>query len=113
MEVKINNNLFKVVPLFTSKDIQKGMMGKKFNGDFDGMLFFMDEGPQGFWMKNCIVPLDIIFIHNKKIHNIQHNCEPCKTDDCQTYDGYGDLVLELPAGTCKKYGIQSGDKVNF
>lgn len=113
MEIKINDNLFNVVPLFTSKDIQKGMMGKKFNGDFDGMLFFMNKGPQGFWMKNCIVSLDIIFVDGKKITSIQHNCEPCKTENCRTYDGYGDLVLELPGGTCKKYNIKKDDLLVF
>jgi len=110
MVIKIKDYKIKAIP---SENNSEGMMGKKFNSNFLGMLFYLTPGPQSFWMKGCIIPLDIIFIHNKKIHNIQHNCEPCKTDDCQTYDGYGDLVLELPAGTCKKYGIQSGDKVNF
>lgn len=113
MEIKINDNLFNVIPLITSKDIQKGMMNKKFDLSFDGMLFFMEKGPQGFWMKNCIVPLDIIFIDGEKINNIQHYCPPCKTKDCKTYDGYGDLVLELPGGTCKKYNINDGAQVEI
>jgi uncharacterized membrane protein (UPF0127 family) len=66
MNVVINNNIFKVIPLFTSKDIQQGMMRKKFDGSFDGMLFFMDKGPHSFWMKNCLVSLDIIFIDGKQ-----------------------------------------------
>ena len=70
MNVVINNNIFKVIPLFTSKDIQQGMMGKKFDGSFDGMLFFMDKGPHSFWMKNCLVSLDIIFIDENKIKHI-------------------------------------------
>jgi len=113
MEVHINDNLFNVIPLLSSKDIQKGMMGKKFDGSFDGMLFFMKKGPQGFWMKNCIIPLDIIFIDGNRISSIQHSCEPCKTEKCQTYDGFGDLVLELQGGTCKKYDISEGDKLIF
>ena len=40
MELIVNNNLFNVKCVITTKDIQKGMMGKRFNG-FDGMLFFM------------------------------------------------------------------------
>ena len=113
MKVEINNNLFNVKPLLTSKDTQQGMMFKKFNGDFDGMLFFMERGPQSFWMKNCLVSLDMIFIDNGVIHNIQHHCKPCKTEDCPGYEGYGDMVLELPGGTCEKYDIKKGDEVKF
>lgn len=113
MNVVINNNIFKVIPLFTSKDIQQGMMGKKFDGSFDGMLFFMDKGPHSFWMKNCLVSLDIIFIDENKINVIQNQCKPCKTEECPNYKGYGDLVLELPGGTCEKYNINEGDFIDF
>lgn len=113
MEVIINNNLFKVKPLLTSKDIQKGMMFKKFNHNFDGMLFFMDEGPKSFWMKNCIISLDIIFINNGIINNIKHSCEPCRKKNCPSYKGYGDMVLEVEGGTCEKYNIKKGDEVKF
>lgn len=113
MEIEINDNLFVVKPLFTSKDIQNGMMFKTFNGDFDGMLFFMKKSSQSFWMKNCKVPLDIIFLDGNEITSISHNCKPCKSDECPTYKGYGDMVLELPGGTCKKYNISEGDEVNF
>jgi len=47
------------------------MMNKKFDNDFDGMLFLMDDDSHSFWMKNCIIPLDIIFIKdNLKIVDI-------------------------------------------
>lgn len=113
MIVTINDNIFKVKPLLTPKDIQRGMMFRKFDNDFDGMLFFMDEGPQSFWMKNCLVSLDMVFIHDNIITSIQHYCKPCKTDDCPGYDGYGDMVLELPGGTCEKYDIKEYDEVKF
>lgn len=113
MEIKINDNFFNVKPLLTSKDIQNGMMFKKFDGTFDGMLFFMEKGPQSFWMKNCIVPLDIIFIDGNIITSIHHQCKPCKSEICPSYKGNGDMVLELPGGTCKKYGISDEDEVKF
>jgi len=113
MKVEINNNLFNVKPLITTKDTQQGMMGKKFDSSFDGMLFFMEKGPQSFWMKNCLVSLDMIFINDNIIHNIQHHCKPCKTEDCPGYKGYGDMVLELPGGACEKYDIKKGDEVKF
>jgi len=62
-QIKINNNLFDVKSVYTDKDISNGMMNKTFNG-FDGMLFFIKPGDQSFWMKNCLIDLDIIFISN-------------------------------------------------
>jgi uncharacterized membrane protein (UPF0127 family) len=112
MKVKINNNLFDVKTVLTSKDSQKGMMGKKFEG-FDGMLFFMKDEPHNFWMKNCLVHLDIIFIQNHKIVKIHHNCKPCLENDCDHFEGHGDLVLELPGGSCKQYKIKDGDQVKL
>jgi uncharacterized membrane protein (UPF0127 family) len=99
--------------MVTKKDIQYGMMGKQFNDTFDGMLFMMDNDNHSFWMKNCIIPLDIIFISNNKVSKIHHNCPPCETDECERYEGTGDLVLELDGGTCNKYDITEGDRVYF
>jgi uncharacterized membrane protein (UPF0127 family) len=110
MQVIINDNQFDVKCLFNQKDIQRGMMGKKFDG-FDGLLFMMEPGEHSFWMKNCLVPLDIIFIKNDTISKIHHNCRPCNDDDCQNYSGIGDIVLELPGMTCKEFDISEGDKI--
>lgn len=112
MKVKINNNLFDVKTVLTTKDIQNGMMGKKFDG-FDGMLFLMKNEPHSFWMKNCVVHLDIVYIEDNVIVKIHHNCKPCLTDNCNHYKGYGDMVLELPGGTCKNYKIKEGDEVTL
>lgn len=112
MKLEINNNLFDVKTLLTPKDIQKGMMGKKFDG-FDGMLFFMKNEPHSFWMKNCVVHLDIIYISADIITKIHHNCKPCVTKECDHFKGSGDLVLELPGNTCNQYKIKQGDKIQF
>ena len=113
MELIINNNLFKVKCVRSQRGISEGMMFKKFNDEFDGMLFFMKDKHHSFWMKNCIIPLDIIFISNNKINTIHHNCPPCKTDDCDHYSGYGDMVLEVLGGTCETYDIVEGDRIYF
>jgi uncharacterized membrane protein (UPF0127 family) len=64
-------------------------------------------------MKNCLVHLDIIFIQNHKIVKIHHNCKPCFENDCDHFEGHGDLVLELPGGSCKQYKIKDGDQVEL
>lgn len=97
----------------TPKDIMRGMMGKTFEG-FDGMLFIMPEdGPQSFWMKNCIVPIDMVFISDNIIEDISPNCPPCIDDECPSYQGVGGFVLELPGGTCRSKKIKIGDEVVF
>ena len=111
----INNNLFNVKCPMTDKDVSNGMMGKKFDGNFNGMLFMMpSRGEQSFWMYNCIVPLDIIMMDNNKITRIHHNCQPCyNINGCENYDGFGDMVLEVAGDTCRDLGINEGDEVSF
>lgn len=111
MIININDNIFKVKIAKTPKETQRGMMGRDFDETFNGMLFLMDEGQHCFWMKNCIIPLDIIFIKNNKISKVHNNCKPCKNPECDRYTGNGDMILELKGGTCIKYDITEGDTI--
>ena len=78
MKVKIGQNIFKVKTLIDDESKSIGMMGKKFDKTFNGLLFLMGGDKQSFWMKNCIIPLDIIIIKNNVIVNIHHYCPPCE-----------------------------------
>ena len=111
----INQHIFKTKVLTQPKDIILGMMGRKFTKEFDALLFVMKSPISSFWMKNCIVSLDIIFIENNIITKIYHDCPPCKSvnDNCQMYKGNGNLIIEIPGGTCKKLNIKKGDNVIF
>jgi uncharacterized membrane protein (UPF0127 family) len=113
IQTHINQHTFKTKVLQSRREITLGMMGKKFNGEFNALLFVMNKPESSFWMKNCIVPLDVIFVKNGKITKIHHNCPPCKKDECKTYPGTGELVIEMPGGTCKVLNIKRGAKVNF
>lgn len=113
MRVTINNNKFKVKIQNTSREIERGMMHKTFDSSFNGMLFVLNSKEHSFWMKNCIIPLDIIFINGDKITKIHHNCPPCEDEDCKHYHGKGNYALELKGGTCKKLGIKTGDIVSL
>jgi uncharacterized membrane protein (UPF0127 family) len=112
MNVKINDNIFKVKTLIDKKSHSIGMMGKKFNKEFNGLLFLMGGDKQCFYMKNCIIPLDIIMIRNNVIVNIHHNCPPC-IDNCPTYCGNGNIVLEIEGGSCDILNIEPGDVVEY
>jgi uncharacterized membrane protein (UPF0127 family) len=114
MKVNINNNIFNVKTLIDKKSQSFGMMGKRFDETFDGLLFLMGGKKQCFWMKNCIIPLDIIIIKNNVIVNIHHDCPPCSDEfDCPSYCGRGNIVLELEGGTCEQVNIQAGDSVEY
>lgn len=113
MKVIINDNIFKVKTLVDSTSHQIGMMGKRFNSEFNGLVFLMGGDKQCFHMKRCIIPLDILMIRNNVIVNIHHNCQPCMYKDCPTYCGNGNIVLEIYGGSCEKLGINPGDTVEY
>jgi len=113
MIISIGKNKFKVKSMICRKDTSCGMMGKKFDKNYNGMLFLMDDGEHCFWMKNCVIPLDIIFINSNEITKIHHNCKPSDDDQPENFCGNGNLVLELEGGTCKSLGIKEGDTIKF
>ena len=113
MRLKIGDNIFQVKIVTSKFDKAQGMMNRKFSDHFNGMLFVMDEDWNCFWMKNCVIPLDIIFIRGNYITEIHHKCLPCKTEDCENYCGDGRLVLEIEGGSAKELEIKKGDEVKF
>lgn len=113
MIVKIHQNIFNVKTLVDKKSQMLGMMNRKFDSSFDGLLFLMGGKRQCFWMKNCFIPLDIIMIKNNIITTIHEMCEPCIEEPCESYCGIGNIVLELKGGTCSEQGIYEGDFVEY
>ena len=111
MNVRINDKTFRGEVMSTPEDIRKGMMGKS---SLDGcMIFQMGRGTHSFWMKNCLIELDIIFVLNKKITHIHPNCPVPDSHRMNPprYMGIGDHVIEFPAGTASNFRV--GDKVNM
>ncbi|HYH09104.1 MAG TPA: DUF192 domain-containing protein [Thermoanaerobaculia bacterium] len=82
-----------------------------------GMLFFFPvEGEYAFWMKNTIIPLDMIFIDaNKRIVRIHHDVPPCKIADCPSYPANAKslYVLEVSGGVARQHGLKEGDVLRF
>ncbi len=109
MNVRIGENTYPAEYLTTPEQTQKGMMGREsLNGC---MVFKMGKGHHSFWMKDCIIPLDIVFVLNNRISRIHQNCQPCDGDCSERFTGLGDHVIEFPAGTSSKFKV--GDKVNL
>ena len=85
-----------------------------------GMLFLYDTPHvMGFWMKNCLISLDIAFIDADgrivKIHTMTH--EPLDTPNhlLKTYSSEVPVqfALEVPANALRNAGVRVGDVVVF
>lgn len=92
----------------------KGLMFREKLDENSGMLFvFENEEHQTFWMKNTLIPLDIIFIdRNFKIVDIK-SAVPCKEEPCILYKSSRPVkyVLEVKDNFTAKKGINIGDKI--
>ncbi|MDQ3852434.1 MAG: DUF192 domain-containing protein [Thermoproteota archaeon] len=80
-----------------------------------GMLFaFNEEESRRFWMKNTLIPLDMIFVDSSsKIIDIKENVPPCKQEECPTYSSRepAQYVLEVNAGFVQEKGVKIGDRL--
>ncbi len=92
----------------------QGLMFRENMDENKGMLFiFESEGIYPFWMKNTILPLDIIWLNSEKeIVFIKENSEPYNTIPINP-ESSALYVLELNAGTAEKIEIGVGSKASF
>lgn len=106
-------HMFSVEMATTEEEKQKGLMYRKELADGKGMLFdFSPEQQISMWMKNTYISLDMIFIRaDGRILRIAENTEPESTRIISS-GGPARAVLEVPAGTARKYGIAPGDRVS-
>lgn len=79
-----------------------------------GMVFpFEPPRRVGFWMKNTLIPLDMVFLLKGKVQAISNNVQPCTTDPCPIYgpNALVDQVIELRAGRAHELGLKQGDRL--
>jgi uncharacterized protein len=98
----------------TSAQQARGLMFRTSLADDKGMIFpFPQARMASFWMKNTVIPLDIIFIRaDGRIENIAANTTPYSTDPVES-TGPVTAVLELRAGLAAERGIKAGDLVRW
>lgn len=95
-----------------------GLMYRKSLADDRGMLFpFSPPRPVNFWMKNTIIPLDMVFLRKGVVQAIAANVPPCTSDPCPSYGPPTitpiDNVLELRAGRAAELGLKAGDRITI
>ena len=109
----IGTHHFTVEEARTPAQLEQGLMWRDHLAPDHGMLFIFPK-PQvaRMWMKDTRISLDMLFIDTAgKVLYIAHNTEP-ENYTTITAGVPVKAVLELPGGTCKKKGINVGDKVD-
>ena len=98
----------------TEAAIERGLMYRQHLPPDDGMLFLMRENRiWSFWMRNTLIPLDIIFItKDMTIAGIAENAEP-RTETLREVDKPSLYVLEVNGGFSAAHKITEGTKVQF
>lgn len=100
----------------TSQEQSIGLMNRTKLADNRGMLFvFSPPRPVSFWMKNTLIPLDMIFLSNGVVKHIGTQIRPCQQDPCPSYGPEPkidiDGVIELRGGRAKELQLKIGDRL--
>ncbi len=98
----------------TSLERERGLMFRQSLGPDRGMIFLFDP-PQSiaFWMKNTLIPLDMLFIGaDGRVLNIIENAAPLSLSP-RPSAGDAAMVLEIAGGRASALGIKAGDKVDY
>ncbi len=103
---------FKVQFADTEQTREIGLMFRKDMPAGEGMIFeFFQPQPVAFWMRNTVLPLDIIFIgQDGRILNVAANARPFDETPLPSA-GDARAVLEINAGLAVRLGIKAGDKI--
>jgi len=110
-QLTINNHIFNLETAITPLEKSLGLMHRSHLNNKTGMLFIFDDNkPRSFWMKNTLIPLDLIFINdNYQIIDIKHNFQPCIIEPCKSYTSKEPAmyVLEINGGLAKELNIKT------
>jgi uncharacterized membrane protein (UPF0127 family) len=116
-EACLKGKCFAVELADTTEERTLGLMHRKSLPADRGMLFVFDEEKvYPFWMKNTLIPLDIIWISaGKEVVFVSRDTPPCVSNPCPlvTPDAPAKYVLEVNAGIAESLGIEPGDVVSI
>lgn len=93
---------------------EKGLMYREELVDGQGMLFvFQAEEERSFWMKNTLIPLDIMFVDSSRtVVGIVHRARP-RREKSLSVGVPSRFVLEVPGGYCSRHGVHRGARLEF
>lgn len=105
---------FQVEQALTPEEQRLGLMNRERMSPKTGMIFlFQPPRVARMWMKNTLIPLDMIFFNQKgKVVYVHHNAIPMDETIISSIRPVAG-VLEINAGEAKKYGIQKGTRLDL
>lgn len=118
--VEIGGETFELELALTRETRFRGLSGRVSIPADGGMLFvFPQEAPRAFVMRECLVPIDILFLNPRgqvlNTHAMQ--VEPPGTPESQlkryASQGQSSLVIELAGGTVQRLGVEAGDRIDL
>lgn len=116
-QVCFKDHCFSVELALTPQEKGRGLMYREVLPKDRGMLFiYENEGIHSFWMKNVLIPLDIIWLDkDKKVVYIAENCQPCPDDPCPIIkpETPAKYVFEINGGLAGEIGLSAGDQLEF
>lgn len=123
-DVLLQGRMFTMELALTNEQRATGLMGRESLADDRGMLFvFPDTKPYpakvSFWMKNCLMPIDVIFISREGMITAIHEMQPPQPgtpdNELTVYPSNGQVqfAIELRGGLAKELGLQVGDDVEL
>jgi uncharacterized membrane protein (UPF0127 family) len=98
----------------TEAERARGLMERSALAPDAGMLFLFGEtADHGFWMKNTLIPLDMIFIgEDGRIVGVVERAEP-RTLTNRSVGAPSRYVLEVNGGWARARGVRAGDLARF
>ncbi len=96
----------------TPLEVERGLMFREKLGADAGMLFvFPDTAEHTFWMKNTLIPLDMIFAdEDGTVVGVVHGAEPLTTSP-RSVGAPSRYVLEVNGGWAAAHGVARGDRL--
>lgn len=102
----------------TDKSRAKGMGGRTEVPEGTGMLFvYPFEHALRFWMKDCLIPLDIAFLNAEgdvlAIGTMPTEPDPANPKEIYGFAEPGQFAIEMGAGEMEKIGLKRGDRIDL
>ncbi len=123
-EVQIKGVLFKLELALTPEEWAEGLMGRREIAADGGMLFVYPDRPPfptelSFWMKNCLVPIDLLFLDPDGRVVALHEMEPPQPGTADhELPAYrsgapAQFAIELKGGRAAELGVTIGDVIEL
>ena len=110
--MRIGSREFQLEVAATDKAREYGLMNRKSLAADHGMIFVFDiDAPREFYMKNTLIPLDIVYVNSGgSVVSIKHG-KPLEESPTIPSDGPMKYAIELSGGTAADVGLRVGDKL--